>query len=98
MLTLETLAELLATDRAAAAARVREFSINGKRFEFNTQKAIMGVVNLSPGSWYRESICLSAEAAVERGRVLHAQGAAIIDIGAESTLTHTERLEPLAQN
>jgi dihydropteroate synthase len=78
-------------NRAAAPARVREFSIGGKKFNFNSQPAIMGVVNLSADSWYRESVCLSAEAAIARGKVLHAQGADIIDVGAESTLAHAAR-------
>jgi dihydropteroate synthase len=57
----------------------------------------MGVINLSPDSWYRESVCLSAERAIERGRVLHAQGAHIVDVGAESTLAHAARLDESAQ-
>jgi dihydropteroate synthase len=50
---------------------------------------LMGVVNRSPGSWYRESVALSTRAAVERGRRLHLEGAALVDVGAESTLSHT---------
>jgi dihydropteroate synthase len=50
------------------------------------------VINLSPDSWYRESVCLTAEQAVARGRVLRAQGARIVDVGAESTLGHAARL------
>jgi dihydropteroate synthase len=98
VLNLEQLAELLEKNRAAASARVREFSIGGKRFNFNSQSAVMGVVNLSPDSWYRESVCLTAEAAVRRGKVLAAQGADIVDIGAESTLAHAARAEDAAQN
>lgn len=97
MLTLESLAALLAGHPAAAAARIREFSIGGQEFNFNTRPAIMGVVNLSADSWYRESVCLSTEAAVERGRVLAAQGAAIVDLGAESTLAHAARVGEAAQ-
>ena len=97
MLKLENLAELLEQNRAAASARVREFSIGGRKFDFNSQPAIMGVVNLSADSWYRESVCLSAEAAVRRGKVLAAQGAQIIDVGAESTLVHAARANDLAQ-
>ena len=66
MLTLEHLAELLDKNRAAASARVQEFSIGGQQFTFNSQPAIMGVVNLSADSWYRESVCLSAETAVQQ--------------------------------
>src|SRR5882724_8650213 len=92
MLKLENLAELLERNRAAASARVKEFSIGGRKFNFNSQPAIMGVVNLSPDSWYRESVCLSAESAVRRGKILAAQGADIVDIGAESTLANAERV------
>jgi dihydropteroate synthase len=55
------------------------------------------VVNLSPDSWYRESVALTTEAAVRRGRVLHEQGAAIIDLGAESTLEHAARVDGAVQ-
>lgn len=97
MLNLEQLSELLEKHRAAAAARVKEFSIGGKAFAFNSQPAITGVVNLSPDSWYRESVCLTAEAAVQRGRILSAQGADIVDVGAESTLAHAARVTDAAQ-
>src|SRR5277367_2008009 len=97
MLTIEQLAGLLESHREAASARVREFSIGGQSFAFNSAPAIMGVVNLSPDSWYRESVCLSAQRAIARGRVLHAQGAHIVDVGAESTLAHAARLDESAQ-
>jgi dihydropteroate synthase len=97
MLNLEQLAELLEKNRAAASARVREFSIGGKKFHFNSQPAVMGVVNLSADSWYRESVCLSADAAIERGAVLAAQGAYVVDIGAESTLAQAARASDLSQ-
>jgi dihydropteroate synthase len=93
MLSLAQLAALFETNRAAASARVKEFSIGETRFDFNSRPAIMGVVNLSADSWYRESVCLSAEAAVERGQVLRAQGADIVDIGAESTLANAARAD-----
>jgi dihydropteroate synthase len=100
-LTIEHLSELLAKHRAAAAAHVKEFSIGDKSFHFNAPEfrpAIMGVVNLSADSWYRESVCLSADAAIQRGRVLASQGADIIDVGAESTLAHAARVDDAGQN
>jgi dihydropteroate synthase len=97
MLKLENLAELFEKNRAAASARVKEFSIVGRKFNFNSQPAIMGVVNLSPDSWYRESVCLTTEAAVQRGKILAAQGADIVDIGAESTLAHAARADESVQ-
>ena len=57
----------------------------------------MGVINLSPDSWYRESVCLTAESAIRRGRVLREQGAEIIDVGAESTLPQAARVGEAAQ-
>ena len=47
MLNLEQLSELLNKHRAAAAARVKEFSVGGHPFAFNARPAIMGVINLS---------------------------------------------------
>ena len=98
MLTLEQLAGLLESNRAAASACVAEFSIGGKKFNFNAQPTVMGIVNLSADSWYRESVCLSAATAVQRGKVLAAQGADIIDVGAESTLAHATRVDDVVQN
>jgi len=98
MLTLEHLAELLAQQRAAATARVQEFSLGGRPFAFNSQPAIMGVINLSADSWYRESVCLTAESAIQRGQVLATQGATIVDVGAESTLAHAARVDEAGQN
>jgi dihydropteroate synthase len=98
MLTLEALARLAAEHEADLRSRVAEFDIGGEHFAFNSRPAIMGVVNLSADSWYRESVSLTTEAAIERGTVLHAQGAQIIDIGAESTLAHAARADAALQN
>ena len=98
MLTLGQLAELLEKNHDAASARVKEFPIGGKHFAFNSRPAIMGVINLSPDSWYRESVCLTAEAAIQRGKALAAQGAEIVDAGAESTLTQAARVDDVAQS
>lgn len=97
MLKLEDLAALLEEHRIDAKAAVAEFAIGGRLFRFNSERAIMGVVNLSAGSWYRESVCLSADAAIQRARVLSAQGAHIIDIGAESSLAHAQRVDEAGQ-
>lgn len=98
MLKLEQLAELLEKNRDAAAARVREFSIGNQTFAFNSSPAVMGVINLSADSWYRESVCLTTDSAVRRGLVLRAQGADLVDVGAESTLAHAARADAAAQN
>lgn len=98
MLSLETLGSLAATHGQDLRSRVAEFTIGGVEFVSNSRPAIMGVINLSADSWYRESVCLSADAAVARGRVLVAQGAHVIDIGAESTLAHAERVDDAGQS
>lgn len=97
MLTFEHLAELRDHHAHATSARVREFAIGGRMLPFNSRPALMGVINLSPDSWYRESVCLDAESAIRRGRVLAAQGADVVDVGAESTLAHAAQVEDAAQ-
>jgi dihydropteroate synthase len=97
MLTLEYLAALLEANRAAAKVQVKEFAIGGQHFAFNSEPSLMGVINLSADSWYRESVCLSAESAIRRGRILHAQGARIVDVGAESTLAKAARVDDASQ-
>ena len=98
MLTLEHLAGLWETHRMSAGARVHEFAVGGRHLAFNTRPAIMGVVNLSVDSWYRESVCLTAKNAIQRGRVIAAQGADIVDVGAESSLAHATRVDEAAQS
>jgi len=97
MLRLEDLAQLVEANREALDASVAEFSLGETRFNFNSDRFLMGVINLSAESWYRESVCLSASRAIERGRMLRAQGAHIVDVGAESTLAQAARVEAGAQ-
>jgi dihydropteroate synthase len=98
MLDLATLAELHGKYPEAAGATVADFSLGAHRFDFSAQTYLMGVVNLSPDSWYRESVSLTAEAAVRRGRTLREQGAAIVDVGAESSLAHAARIDEKEQS
>ena len=98
MLRLEQLATLADRYRNALATQVTTFEIDGHLFNGNARPSIMGVVNLSPDSWYRESVALTADAAIRRGHVLAAQGADLIDLGAESTLLQAARVDPTGQN
>jgi dihydropteroate synthase len=91
MLSLTDLSRLATDYPDALAARVREFPVGSRRLKFNTRPAIMGVINLSADSWYRESVCLNLDMAVRRLETLRAQGADLIDVGAESTLPHAAR-------
>lgn len=58
---------------------------------------IMGVVNLSPDSTYRESVAVSAEVAERLARVQHAEGAHLVDFGAESSNANARRVTPEEQ-
>lgn len=98
MLKLEDLYEIHEKYRDSLKVEVEEFTLGDKHFNFNLQPAILGVINLSSDSWYRESVCLHSEQAIRRGLVLKAQGADIVDIGAESTLEKAERVEDIRQN
>jgi len=91
MLSIEYLFALAEHHSSALQVQVKEFSIGSQRFAFNDRPAIMGVINLSPDSWYRESVCLTLHQAVQRAKTLFAQGANIIDLGAESTLANATR-------
>lgn len=91
--------EVATFDRAAiAAARDRFFAPIGRR------PVIMGIVNVTPDSFSDGGLFASREAALAQARKLAAEGADIVDVGAESTRPgHTPvpaaqewaRLEPL---
>jgi dihydropteroate synthase len=58
---------------------------------------IMGCINLSRDSTYRESIAASPEAALRMGRVQVAQGATILDVGAEASHATAARVSAAEQ-
>ena len=97
MLGLKDLAAIAAEHAADLEAEVSPFDIAGQVAFPPAQPAIMGVINLSADSWYRQSICTSVQSSVERGSALRAQGATIIDIGAESTLGQAQRVNAIEQ-
>ena len=97
MLSIDYLSELANRYSSVLKSKVAEFSIGNQPFAFNGKPAIMGVVNLSSDSWYRESVCLNAQQAIQRGKLLSLQGANIIDLGAESTLANASRQSAMQQ-
>src|SRR5688500_12269547 len=98
MLSLEHLAQLAEKHCDSLSSQVREFAVKERVVSSNSHKSLMGVINLSPDSWYRESVALTTEAAIRRAFVLQEQGADIVDIGAESTLAHAARLDESLQH
>lgn len=97
MLDLGRLAEFVADYPDVLTAEVQPFEVKGQVFEHWPQPSIMGVVNLSADSWYRESVVLNVDAAVRRGRRLAVEGAAIVDVGAESTILDALRVDASTQ-
>ncbi|KRO63173.1 MAG: dihydropteroate synthase [Verrucomicrobia subdivision 6 bacterium BACL9 MAG-120924-bin69] len=97
MLSLESLTQLAQKHAEALPAQVAEFEIRGHRFHSASRPHLMGVINLSPDSWYRESVILNTDAALVRARRLRAEGADLVDLGAESSLHHAARVDPAQQ-
>ena len=107
MLSLHFLKDLAETHGDVLGAAIREFEVKGRQVASNSRPSIMGVINLSSDSWYRESVCLTTDSATRRAFILQEQGADILDLGAESTLAqaarvdedlHKSKLLPLLEN
>lgn len=97
MLDLGRLAAFVAEYPDVLSAQVRPFEVRGQSFDHWPSPALMGVVNLSADSWYRESVVVSVDAAVRRGRRLAIEGAAVVDVGAESTILDALRVDAATQ-
>ncbi len=93
MLDLTALAQLAGEHGAALAHPIAEVQIAGVRHDLDTAPLVMGVVNLSRDSTYRESVAVSTDSAIRRARMMHAQGAGVIDIGAESSTLRAARVD-----
>jgi dihydropteroate synthase len=97
MISLAALAAL-ARDREDDLRRpVAPLRIGDVVLDVDHRPAVMGCLNLSSDSTYRESIALTTEAAVRKGRVLAAQGADVVDVGAESSTAGASRVDPSTQ-
>ena len=97
MLTLAEIYEIYDKYKDDYNTQIEEFSIGNKKFNFNSQTSILGIINLSQDSWYKQTISYTPEQAIRRGKVLILQGADIIDIGTESTVKTAARVDELKQ-
>ena len=97
MLTLAALVELARQYHADLDRPVEPLVVGSRTFEVDVRPAVMGTINLSRDSTYRESIATSAESAIRKGRVMAAQGADFVDIGAESSTAKASRVGPNEQ-
>ncbi len=93
MITLSALAALHDEFAADLARPVADVEVAGLVVG-DAAPVVMGVVNLSRDSSYRESVAVSAAHAVRMGRVQALQGAGIVDLGAESSDIGTRRAGP----
>ncbi|MBK9739566.1 MAG: dihydropteroate synthase [Actinobacteria bacterium] len=98
MLSLAALAGLAHDHREELDLPVAPLCVGDRLFDVDTSPVIMGCVNLSRDSTYRESIAVSAGAAIRKARVMAAQGAAIVDLGAESSTAAAERVPASSQS
>ncbi len=92
MLDLTSLAALAAQHSASLAHQVAPLRLAGRVLDLDAEPLIMGVVNLSRDSTYRDSVAVSTESAVRRARVQFAQGAGVVDLGAESSTVAAARI------
>ncbi|MPM24458.1 Dihydropteroate synthase [bioreactor metagenome] len=72
-------------------AAMKKFTLNirGKLHQFDGP-CVMGIINITPDSYFAESRTFSQDAALERCNDLVSEGAAIIDVGAVSTRPGSE--------
>ncbi len=97
MITLRGLADLVAEHGDDLDRPVTPFRVGGVDLDTDARPALMGVLNLSRDSWYRESVAASHGDAVRRGRILAAQGADLVDVGAESVVDTADLVAAEAQ-
>jgi len=89
MISLESLSKLYADHSSSLNAPITPLTFGGTVFD---RPALMATVNLSRDSTYRESIAINTDAAIRKSRVYFAQGADLIDIGAESSTAKASRV------
>jgi len=94
MISLESLSRLFQDHSSSLHAPINQLIIDGKPFD---RPALMATVNLSRDSTYRESIAINTDTAIRKSRVYFAQGADLIDIGAESSNAKASRVTPRDQ-
>jgi dihydropteroate synthase len=92
MLSLRSLADLAHKYRDELDLPVASLDIDDHIIATSERPAIMGTLNLSRDSTYRDSIATSVDSAIRRAKVLAAQGADVVDIGAESSTAAAARV------
>jgi dihydropteroate synthase len=97
MISLRSLAAIAEKFSDELDLPVTPLSVGDHVFDVDSRPAVMGCVNLSRDSAYRESIAVSTESAVRKASILAAQGADFVDLGAESSQVRAARVAPEQQ-
>jgi dihydropteroate synthase len=97
VISLESLARLAAAHPDDLGLSVAPLVVQDRILDTDARAAVIGVVNLSRDSTYRESVATSVSSAIRKGRVMAAQGADIVDVGAESTNGDASRVDAQGQ-
>jgi len=92
VISLPELLALATEHNASLGLPVEPVRVGDRTFDVDARPAVMGTLNLSRDSTYRESIATSTESAIRKGRVMAAQGADFVDIGAESSTAKASRI------
>ncbi|HEC82731.1 MAG TPA: dihydropteroate synthase [Thermoplasmatales archaeon] len=70
-----------------------EIYIGKRRFEFGKKTYVMGILNVTPDSFYNGGKYFSIEEAIKRAKQIEKEGADIIDVGGESTRPFSKRID-----
>lgn len=97
VLKLSDLASLHYESERELSHPVDHFRIGSLEVDTDYEPVIMGVVNLSRESTYRESVAPSHRDAIRKARILFEQGAQLIDLGAESSRADAPKVESARQ-
>jgi len=73
--------------------RRMEMKIGNRKFIFGKRTYIMGVLNVTPDSFYDGGKYFDYEKAIERAKEMEKEGADIIDVGGESSRPFSKRID-----
>src|SRR4051812_2363989 len=85
------------TNRIAGATSTRVMRVRDKAITLDGQPKMVGILNVTPDSFFDGRPDLSAEAALQRALQMVADGAAMIDVGGQSTRPGHEEISAVEE-
>lgn len=73
--------------------RAAHWQLKHRRLEFGNVPCIMGILNVTPDSFSDGGVFFSLQAAIDQGLAMEDAGAAILDIGGESTRPYSQAVD-----